>query len=149
MSRQGPAGKFRVTPAYQEGYGAYMANDQTPTVKKLRCVFCNEEKQLDAFSKTQIAKATYNPYAPPGWNKKPKNITCKKCTAKQINSLQCMTCTETKPLEQFAKNQRRHSEKARCLKCMKKREEEDMNDSDPDYSSDDDDDPYETWDDIM
>ena len=34
---------------------------------------------------------------------------------------------------------------------MKKREDEDMNDSDPDYSSDDDsDDPnYETWHDIM
>ena len=119
----------------------------------------------------------YLAYAPPGYNnKKPKNITCKQCTAKQTASLQCMTCTKTKPLEQFAKvkkfthrsyvkrnkkklimyvyisqNQRKHAEKARCLKCMKKREDEDMNDSDPDYSSDEDsDDPnYETWHDIM
>lgn len=42
-------------------------------------------------------------YAPPGYNKKSKNITCKQCTAKQTASLQCMTCTKTKPLEQFAK----------------------------------------------
>ncbi|KAI7856113.1 hypothetical protein BDC45DRAFT_72958 [Circinella umbellata] len=138
MSRQGPAGKFRIQPIQNEGYGALGSNDQTPTLKTLKCVFCDQ--------------ATFNPYAPPGYNnKKPKNITCKQCTAKQTASLQCMTCTKTKPLEQFAKNQRKHAEKARCLKCMKKREDEDMNDSDPDYSSDEDsDDPnYETWHDIM
>lgn len=42
-------------------------------------------------------------YAPPGWNKKPKQIICKQCTAKQTVTLTCMTCTKTKPLEQFAK----------------------------------------------
>ncbi|KAI9493668.1 Stc1 domain-containing protein [Zychaea mexicana] len=149
MSRQGAAGKFRIQPAVQDGYGAFRANDQAPAIKTLRCVFCDQEKQLDAFSKTQVAKATHNPYAPPGWNKKQKTVTCKQCTAKQSATLQCMTCTLKKPLEQFAKNQRKHAERARCLKCMAKREEEDMNDSDPDYSSDEDGPSHETWHDIM
>ncbi|CDH56129.1 hypothetical protein RO3G_16263 [Lichtheimia corymbifera JMRC:FSU:9682] len=140
----GPAGKFHIEASWNEAHGTYRANDQMPLPKTLKCIFCDQEKQLDAFSKTQLAKATFNPYAPAGYNNKKKTITCKQCTAKQTVTLTCMTCTKTKPLEQFARNQRRHNEKARCLKCMKKREEEDMNDSDPDYSSDDDE-LRETW----
>lgn len=47
-------------------------------------------------------------------------------------------------LSGLEQNQRRNAERARCLKCMKKREEEDVHDSEPDDSSDDD---YgnETW----
>ncbi|KAL0092556.1 hypothetical protein J3Q64DRAFT_1719539 [Phycomyces blakesleeanus] len=142
MSRQGPAGKFRIQPAFQDGYGTQGANDQSPKLKSLRCVFCSIDKPLDAFSQTQIQKATFNPYAPPSYNKgtKAKQISCKQCTASVNSTLTCMTCTKTKPLESFAKVQRKHAEKARCLKCMKKREEEDLDDSE--YDSDDDSDPY-------
>ncbi|KAG0178299.1 hypothetical protein DFQ28_008101 [Apophysomyces sp. BC1034] len=105
------------------------------------------DKQLDAFSKTQIQKATVNPYAPPGYNKQKKHISCKQCTASQTSSLTCMTCTRTKPLEDFAKSQRRNAEKARCLNCMKKREEEHISDSED--VSDDSDCYNETWHDIM
>ncbi|KAL1928646.1 hypothetical protein VTP01DRAFT_2432 [Rhizomucor pusillus] len=145
--RQGPAGQFRVESPFGNSYGsygAYGANNQSAEPKTARCVFCDKEKPADAFSKSQWSKVTWNPYAPPGYNRKPKAITCKQCTAKQSDMLQCMICTLKKPKEQFAKNQRRNAERARCLKCMKKREEEDVHDSEPDDSSDDD---YgnETW----
>ncbi|KAI9316746.1 Stc1 domain-containing protein [Dichotomocladium elegans] len=148
MSRQGPAGKFRLETSWNDPHGTFKSNDQQPAPKSLKCVFCNQEKRIDAFSKTQVQKATFNPYAPAGWNNKKKTVVCKQCTAKQTVNLTCMTCTKTKPLEQFAKNQRRHAEKARCLKCMKKREEEDVQDSDPDDSSDDEF-LHETWHDHM
>ncbi|KAI9027138.1 hypothetical protein CLU79DRAFT_788620 [Phycomyces nitens] len=164
MSRQGPAGKFRIQPGFQDGYGTQGANDQSPKLKSLRCVFCSIDKPLDAFSQTQIQKATFNrklyhesnlliicaflliillpAYAPPSYSKgqKAKQISCKQCTASVNCTLTCMTCSKTKPLESFAKVQRKHAEKARCLKCMKKREEEDLDDSE--YDSDDDSDPY-------
>lgn len=46
---------------------------------------------------------THTAYAPAGYNNKKKTITCKQCTAKQTVTLTCMTCTKTKPLEQFAR----------------------------------------------
>lgn len=70
-----------------------------------------------------------------------------------------MICSKTQPLDKFAKvillkkkkisapsdviftctkkSQRRNAEKARCIKCIKKREEEDVWASDPDSDSDD------------
>ncbi|KAI7863611.1 hypothetical protein BDF14DRAFT_1842565 [Spinellus fusiger] len=142
MSRNGPAGKIHLENAFHNGHSTQGANDQSPKIKSLRCIFCSMDKPLDAFSQTQIQKATFNPYAPPSYNKglKSKQISCKQCTAGVTVSLTCMLCTIKKPLEQFAKVQRKHNEKARCLKCMKKREEEDVDDSDYDseYDSEDD-----------
>ncbi|CAO3685834.1 unnamed protein product [Rhizopus stolonifer] len=113
------------------------ANRQYGPLKSLKCVFCNVDKPLDAFSQTQIAKATHNPFAPAGYNKKPKTISCKNCTSSQNTHLTCMICAKTQPLEKFAKSQRRNAEKARCIKCIKKREEEDVWASEPDTDSDD------------
>jgi hypothetical protein len=68
-----------------------------------------------------------------------------------------MICSKTYPLDKFAKvqnntcfiilflttfffplqNQRKNAEKARCIKCIKKREEEDVWASDPDTDTDD------------
>ncbi|ORY94846.1 hypothetical protein BCR43DRAFT_494690 [Syncephalastrum racemosum] len=151
MNRTGPAGRFS-NAAYSnlDPHGTYKANDQTTALPKtLHCVFCNEDKQLDAFTKSQIAKVTYNPWAPPSYNKKQKTVCCKKCTAKQTQKLTCASCTRTKPLESFAKNQRRNAHMARCLKCMKKREEEDVHDSEPDDDSESEGSENETWDDWL
>ncbi|KAI8890015.1 hypothetical protein K501DRAFT_237674 [Backusella circina FSU 941] len=119
------------------GHSSAGSNNQAETLKTLKCVFCNEDKPLDAFSATQIQKATFNPYCPPSYNKKKKTVSCKKCTSTQNTSLTCMICSKTKPLEHFAKSQRKNAEKARCILCIKKREEEDVWDSD-DTDSDDD-----------
>ncbi|CAO3592324.1 unnamed protein product [Absidia cylindrospora] len=117
---------------------SYKANSQLVPSTTLKCTFCKQEKPLDAFTKTQITKATYNPYAPPGFNNKKKSISCKACTIESKKSLRCMTCAKDMPLERFAKSQRKHSDRARCLKCMKKREEEDVwaSESDSDSSGD-------------
>ncbi|KAI8977421.1 Stc1 domain-containing protein [Mycotypha africana] len=112
---------------------------QPQQYQTLKCVFCQQEKPLDAFSKSQLNKVLPNEFAP--WvDPSKKNISCKKCTAGSNTSLKCMLCGITKPLDQFAKNQRREAEKARCLKCMKKRAEEDPWATEPDSDDDDDDD---------
>ncbi|KAI8642569.1 Stc1 domain-containing protein, partial [Parasitella parasitica] len=96
------------------------------------------DKPLDAFSATQIQKATHNPFAPPSFNSKKKTISCKKCTPTQTTHLTCMICSKNLPLDKFAKSQRRNAEKARCIKCIKKREDEDVWASDTETDSDDD-----------
>ncbi|KAI7908059.1 Stc1 domain-containing protein [Cokeromyces recurvatus] len=136
MSHQGPAGRFNNF--VQNMNKPSGPNAQIQQLKTLRCVFCNMDKPLDAFSSTQIQKATYNPYAPPSYNNKKKTIRCKKCTPTQTTHLTCMVCSKTQPLDKFAKSQRKNAEKARCLKCIKKREEEDVWASDPDTDSEDD-----------
>ncbi|KAI8074689.1 hypothetical protein BC940DRAFT_288845 [Gongronella butleri] len=129
-------------------FGAHSASNANSNnmVTHLTCSFCSEEKLLSAFSKTQVMKATYNPYAPPGWNNKKKVISCKACTAGQNTKMKCMTCEKVQPLENYAKSQRKHADKARCLKCMKKREEEDVWNS---ASDSDDSDPEGKWADFL
>ncbi|GAN10650.1 hypothetical protein MAM1_0381c10194 [Mucor ambiguus] len=139
MSLQDPAGRYNnVASGYNKNGSANGANSQAKQLKTLRCVFCDMDKPLDAFSATQIQKATYNPYAPPSFNAKKKTISCKKCTPAQTTHLTCMICSKTMPLDKFAKSQRKNAEKARCIKCIKKREQEDVWASDPDTDSEDD-----------
>ncbi|CAO3611446.1 unnamed protein product [Cunninghamella blakesleeana] len=127
---------------------SYNSNSQTVTVKTLQCIFCKMDKPLDAFSKTQVAKATFNPHAPPSFNNKPKYVSCKKCTTGQKTTMSCMACGKTMALEHFAKSQRKHADRARCLKCMKKREEEDVWASESD-SDDSDSNGKGKWDDFL
>ncbi|CAG8443734.1 11255_t:CDS:2 [Ambispora leptoticha] len=109
-------------------------NSQGPSdPKSLFCYGCNKEKPIHSFSKTQQTKAKsniHNPYVPGGKTRKKHHTMCKQCTPQQNNSLTCMLCTRTKPLEDFAKAQRKNAEKARCSKCMEKRRKADENISD-------------------
>ncbi|CEG73454.1 hypothetical protein RMATCC62417_08833 [Rhizopus microsporus] len=127
---------LQQTSKFYSPHSATNANNNQ-RLQKLKCVFCNTDKPLDAFSQTQISKATFNPYAPPSYNKKPKQVTCKTCTSRQNTHLTCMMCNKRQPLDKFAKSQRRNAEKARCRKCIEKREKEDVWASDPDTDSDD------------
>uniref|UniRef100_A0A1D1ZK52 Meiotic chromosome segregation protein P8B7.28c n=1 Tax=Anthurium amnicola TaxID=1678845 RepID=A0A1D1ZK52_9ARAE len=132
-------------------HSAKGANSQEPKPpEKIKCYGCNKEKAAHSFSKTQIAKYmsnVYNQYAPHGRTTKKHHIMCKQCTPQQNNSLTCMVCTRTKSLEHFSKAQRKNAEKARCLECMKKREDDDIDDSEPDPDSDGS--FNDTWDDIL
>ncbi|SAM03126.1 hypothetical protein [Absidia glauca] len=114
---------------YNAGHSSYGANTQLASVSSLRCTFCNE----------------VTTHAPPGFNSQKKHVSCKSCTLGSNKSMRCMTCTKHMPLEQFAKSQRKNADRARCLKCMKKREEEDVWAS----QSDSDDSDQGKWDDYL
>ncbi|CAG8457541.1 10971_t:CDS:2 [Ambispora gerdemannii] len=141
------------TSSKHSAFGANSQKSQDP--KSLYCYGCEREKPIHSFSKTQVTKAVsnlHNPYAPGGKTRKKHHTMCKSCTPQQNNTLTCMLCTKTMPLDDFAKAQRRNAEKARCLKCMAKRKksDEDEDDSAPDTEDDDEDVNYnETWDDIL
>lgn len=47
-------------------------------------------------------------------------VTCKTCTPGQTTELTCYICEITKGLTEFAKNQRKDPDRARCLKCITK-----------------------------
>jgi hypothetical protein len=133
-------------------YSSQNANSQgVKPPNNLYCFGCDKEKPIRSFSKTQITKCMsniYNPYAPRGRTTKKHYATCKRCTPQQNIALTCMICTHTKILDEFSKAQRKNAEKAVCFKCMKKLEEDDIDDSSLDDDSDDCE-YNETWNDIM
>ncbi|KAF0424063.1 Stc1 domain-containing protein [Gigaspora rosea] len=133
-------------------HSAQNANSQEPKLPSvLFCYGCEKEKPIHSFSKTQITKAMsniHNRYAPKGRTTKRHHTTCKQCTPQQNTSLTCMVCTKTMPLDKFAKAQRKNAEKARCIECMKKQQDEDTDDSE-DYDESEDGSYNETWDDIL
>ncbi|KAH8552364.1 Stc1 domain-containing protein [Umbelopsis sp. PMI_123] len=138
-----PGAQFHRRPS---DHGASRSNQQSPAPATYTCIFCKRNLPAESFSKTQLSKVTYNPWAPHSYNKKKQQICCKQCTPGQSTTLTCMTCTKTKQLEDFAKAQRRNAEKARCLACMQKYHDEDI------YDSEEDSDDYgdaETWNDIL
>jgi hypothetical protein len=49
--------------------------------------------------------------------KDPKT-TCKTCTPQQTTELRCCICETTKGLQDFAKNQRKNPDVARCIECV-------------------------------
>ncbi|KAJ2961885.1 hypothetical protein NQZ79_g2842 [Umbelopsis isabellina] len=113
----------------EASHGSAKANQQSREPPTYDCMFCKRKLPAEAFSKTQLSKATYNPWAPPGYNKKKQQICCKQCSPGQSSTLTCMA-------------QRRNAEKARCLICMQKYHDEDI------YDSEEDSDDYgegETW----
>ncbi|CAG8454107.1 9765_t:CDS:2 [Paraglomus brasilianum] len=130
-------------------FGSGGPNSQSQP-KLVFCHGCKKDKPQHTFSKTQLAKHMSNfsnQYAPKGRTTKIHHTMCKQCTPQQNLKLTCMLCTRTKPLEDFAKAQRKNAEKAKCLSCMKKREKQDLTDSEPD---DDSEGEYnDTWDDIL
>lgn len=53
-----------------------------------------------------------HPINGPGW------ATCRECVGIQTVELTCIVCDKAKCLEEFAKNQRRDRDNARCLACV-------------------------------
>ncbi|KAL7335196.1 hypothetical protein PS15p_200705 [Mucor circinelloides] len=139
MTDRRPAGKYNNIVKSINTNSSAGANVQTDVPKTLRCVFCQKDKPLEAFSATMISKATYNPYAPPSFNAKKKVISCKNCTSSSTTHLTCMICSKRKPLNNFANTQRKNHDRARCKICIEKRQEEDVwsdnniTDSEDDY----------------
>ncbi|CAO3636027.1 unnamed protein product [Mucor fragilis] len=126
MSGKRSAGAYNnITKSIQSNASAG-ANSQVDIPKTLRCVFCENDKPLEAFSATMISKATYNPFAPPSFNAKKKVISCRGCTAASTTDLICMICSQKKPLNMFANKQRKSHDRARCKKCIQKRQYEDV-----------------------
>lgn len=46
------------------------------------------------------------------------HVTCTLCTAGQTVELKCYVCDKVKGLHEFAKNQRKDPDNARCIKCV-------------------------------
>ncbi|KAG2189771.1 hypothetical protein INT46_007188 [Mucor plumbeus] len=136
MSERGPAGSYNNIVKSINNNASAGANSKSDTPKTFKCVFCLKDKPMDAFSASMISKATYNPYAPSSYNAKKKPISCKSCTSISSTHLTCMVCSKKMPLNKFALSQRKNHDRARCKKCIEKRQEEDVwsdNDTDSDY----------------
>ncbi|KAG0128870.1 hypothetical protein HOY82DRAFT_565410 [Tuber indicum] len=81
------------------------------------CNVCHSKKHQSEYAGRQLSKFTvYNK----AFVRDPKSVkvTCKDCTAQQTTNLTCCVCSETMPLEKFAKSQRKTPDQARCIDCV-------------------------------
>lgn len=96
------------------------ANRDGGAPSQIRCAVCQKTKSREEFSKRQLLKFT-------SYNKGSRttkkdvdsvHVTCTLCTAGQTVELKCYVCDKVKGLEDFAKNQRKDPDNARCTKCV-------------------------------
>ncbi|KAL4803523.1 Stc1 domain-containing protein [Aspergillus unguis] len=119
-------GNRRVTPAsavpnafaggYSEKIKRQLENVQLPdkikckTCKKLRSAHAYSNRQLDYFRNAFVVQGQR---ALAGGH-----ANCRDCTGQQTMELNCCICHKTKGLDEFALNQRKEHENARCLSCV-------------------------------
>ncbi|RPB08305.1 hypothetical protein P167DRAFT_578405 [Morchella conica CCBAS932] len=96
------------------------ANRDGGAPSQIRCAVCKKTKSREEFSNRQLLKFT-------SYNKGSRttkkdvdsvHVTCTLCTAGQTVELKCYVCDKVKGLHEFAKNQRKDPDNARCIKCV-------------------------------
>ncbi|KAL4910043.1 hypothetical protein BDW74DRAFT_47255 [Aspergillus multicolor] len=109
-----------VPSAYANGYTESVRR-QLETVslpEKLKCKTCKKFRNLNAYSKRQL-DIFRNALVVHGQRAKDAGYaTCRGCTGGQVMELRCCVCDEVKDLGEFANNQRKEHEFARCLVCV-------------------------------
>ncbi|PUU74389.1 Stc1 domain-domain-containing protein [Tuber borchii] len=97
--------------------GASSGANKIPS--NIMCNVCRGRKHQSQFAGRQLGK--FNSYNK-AFLRDPNSIkvTCKDCTAQQTTELTCCVCSVTKPLNGFAKSQRKNPDQARCIDCVNK-----------------------------
>ncbi|KAI5799946.1 Stc1 domain-containing protein [Geopyxis carbonaria] len=101
--------------------GASGANSDARVGRLIKCCVCKSMKPKEHFSNRQIAKyisTEQNKYAPAGRTLKDPKTTCRQCTGKQVEELECIVCGIAQSLDKFGKTQRKQPDRARCLDCV-------------------------------
>ncbi|KAI9820611.1 MAG: hypothetical protein M1827_004980 [Pycnora praestabilis] len=103
------------------GYNAAAARqlEQVQIPDKIKCKLCKKVKMQSAYSKRQLGDLRTEIFHNGKINTTvTAYVRCRQCTAQQNNELTCIICDEIKPLDGFAKAQRRNADTARCLNCV-------------------------------
>ncbi|KAL4933405.1 uncharacterized protein BDV17DRAFT_108754 [Aspergillus undulatus] len=120
MANRRPPSEAGVPSAYAGGYSEAIKRqlESVPLPDKIKCKNCKKFRNANVYSKRQLdifrnafvvggQRALTGGYA-----------TCRGCTGGQIMELRCCVCDKVKGLEEFAINQRKEHEFARCLDCV-------------------------------
>ncbi|KAL2851953.1 Stc1 domain-containing protein [Aspergillus pseudoustus] len=86
--------------------------------EKVKCMTCSKWRLVTSFSKRQLALVRNAVVELGPGALKFGHGSCLNCTNGQITELTCLVCDKTKPLIDFANNQRKEHENARCLSCV-------------------------------
>ncbi|KAL4938509.1 hypothetical protein BDV06DRAFT_52442 [Aspergillus oleicola] len=120
MANRRVSGAASVPSAYAGGYSETIKRqlESVPLPDKIKCKNCKKfrnasvysKRQLDIFRKAFVVEG--QPAIMGG------HATCRGCTGGQIMELQCYVCDQMKGLDEFAINQRKEHQFARCLNCV-------------------------------
>ncbi|KAL2872809.1 uncharacterized protein BJX67DRAFT_340402 [Aspergillus lucknowensis] len=82
------------------------------------CKICKKRRIPGSFSKRQLEIFRHAVVTQGDRALRAGQATCRSCTGEQTMELKCLMCDKTKALYEFANNQRREHENARCLSCV-------------------------------
>ncbi|KAI9371271.1 Stc1 domain-containing protein [Aspergillus egyptiacus] len=120
-NRRISGGKIMSTPsAYAGGYSDSIRRqlESVNLPDKVRCKVCRKWRMQNAYSKRQL-EILRNAIVVQGQRAlNGGHATCRTCTGGQTMELKCCQCETVKGLDEFAINQRKEHENARCLVCV-------------------------------
>ncbi|KAL5003531.1 Stc1 domain-containing protein [Aspergillus recurvatus] len=88
------------------------------TTTRLKCKTCKKFRNINTYSKRQL-DIFRNAFVVQGQRALTAGYaTCLGCTGGQVMELRCCVCDQVKGLDDFAMNQRKEHEFARCLVCV-------------------------------
>ncbi|KAL4741520.1 Stc1 domain-containing protein [Aspergillus similis] len=109
-----------VPNAYARGYSESIRRrlETVPLTDKLKCKTCKKFRNINTYSKRQL-DIFRNAFVVQGQRALTVgHATCRGCTSGQVMELRCCVCDQVKGLDEFAMNQRKEHEFARCLVCV-------------------------------
>ncbi|KAL5051507.1 hypothetical protein BDW71DRAFT_54930 [Aspergillus fruticulosus] len=109
-----------VPSAYARGYSESIKRqlETVPLPDKLKCKTCKKFRNINTYSKRQL-DIFRNAFVVQGQRALTAgHATCRGCTGGQVMELRCCVCDQVKGLDDFAMNQRKEHEFARCLVCV-------------------------------
>ncbi|OJJ59016.1 hypothetical protein ASPSYDRAFT_89737 [Aspergillus sydowii CBS 593.65] len=93
--------------------------------EKIKCKICKKYRNAHAYSKRQLDIFRHARVVE---GQRANNVgyaSCRNCTGGQVMELRCCVCDQIKGLDDFAINQRKEHELARCLDCVQGHKEAD------------------------
>ncbi|KAL3439425.1 Stc1 domain-containing protein [Aspergillus tetrazonus] len=109
-----------VPSAYAKGYSESIKRqlETVPLTDKLKCKICKSFRNINRYSNRQL-DIFRNAFVVQGKRALTTgHATCRGCTSGQVMELRCCVCDQVKGLDEFAINQRKEHEFARCLVCV-------------------------------
>ncbi|KAL1989723.1 hypothetical protein VTN49DRAFT_6920 [Thermomyces lanuginosus] len=85
---------------------------------KIKCAACHKNRMQAAFSNSQLNRLRQAIVRKGQEGIIGCPIRCRTCVGGPPTELACIVCLKTKPLTEFAKNQRHDPDRARCCNCV-------------------------------
>ncbi|KAL4781617.1 Stc1 domain-containing protein [Aspergillus varians] len=120
MGNRRVSGVLGAPNAFSGGFSEMIKRqlESVPLPDKVKCKTCKKYRNPNAYSKRQLDIFRNAAVVEGSRALKAGYAICRGCTGGQVMELRCSVCDQVKGLDDFAINQRKEHEFARCLDCV-------------------------------